>query len=135
MEMEKVLSQIISLLIIPLLPAVATFIITWFKAKTEEINKNMENQTLKSYIDILNCVVSDVVKSLNQTTVDNLRAAAADGKLTKEEGEKLKNDAVTQVYKIIGSHGIDVLKEVFTDLDSLIANKVEANVHSMKQKK
>lgn len=135
MDTEKILNEIVTLLIIPILPAVSTFIIAWFKAKTDEIRNRIQNDTIAQYIDILDFTVESVVMALNQTTVEGMKNASKDGKLTKEEAILIKQQAMNEVYKVLGSTGKATLSQVFENLDALISNKIEALISSTKTQK
>jgi hypothetical protein len=78
-------------------------------------------------------VVIDVVKELNQTVVEELKAAKMDGKLTKDEAKQIKNKAVELVLKRLG---IDMIKIIQTSLGSitdLLSTKIEAAVFDHKK--
>ncbi len=51
------------------------------------------------------------VKSTKQTLTDNLRAASADGKLTKEEADESLEAAKNTLIALCRTQGIDVVKE------------------------
>lgn len=89
------------------------------KAKSEQINR---------YIDLLDQTVYDVVIALNQTTVDKLKEASADGKLTPEEVQYLKEDAFNTITNILGLTGMNVLNLAFDDVNALIASKIQRTV-------
>lgn len=105
--------------------AATTYYANYFrqKAQSEKINR---------YIEQLESTVYDVVMSLNQTTVEKLKEASADGKLTPEEIDVIKSDARDTITKIIGVTGMNLLGLVFEDVDALIASKIERTVKEVK---
>ena len=130
---QELLIQVLTALVIPILPAIAAFVIKFISVKMDAIKAQTQQDKIDQYIDILNDTVADVVISLNQTTVDSLKAAAADNKLTEEEIEEISNKAIDAVYLILGRQGRELLQTVFDDLDALIAAKIERAVVEVKE--
>lgn len=120
--------------VLPLLGILASWasieLAKFIKAKTK-------NEALAGALVRLNDVVFTVVKSLNQTVVDGLKAANADGRVTPEEVAKIKADALALVKSHIGPKGLDELLYVFglkdeAALDKFVSDKVEAAVGDVK---
>lgn len=106
--------------------ALSTKLISWLTARTK-------SNEFDRYLRLLNETVVDVVMGLNQTIVDRLKAAAQDGKLTKEEIEDISGTAKNTILEILGENAVLVLSEVFDDLESLIASKIERVVMEVKR--
>lgn len=130
---NELLNNIITLLIIPILPTVAGFIIFLIKAKMDEIKARGEDQEYMKYLNTLETAVCEVVNSLQQTVVDEIKAANEDHKLTKEEAAKIKNEAVTKVLKIVGEYGLIVLEDGYGDVKELVENKIESYIKNNKR--
>lgn len=115
-----------------------TVVLGWASVELSKfIRAKTKNEALAGALVRLNDVVFTVVKALNQTVVDELRKASADGKVTKEEVEKIKATALAQVKSHIGPKGIDELLYVLglkdeAALDKFVADKVEAAVGDVK---
>jgi hypothetical protein len=129
---QEIINQIITLLVIPALPAVTGFVITWFRAKTEYLNRQIENEKVKHYILLLEKVTSDVVASLSQTTVDELKKKSSDGKLTQQEAKEIKQIAKEQIIDILGDNGCEALGDIYKDLEKLVSIKIEAEIKKSK---
>jgi hypothetical protein len=76
------------------------------------------------------------VKDLQQTVVDEIKAANADGKITDAEKLKIKNTALANVKSYLGTKGIRVLSGVFGlsggALDGFLSSKIESAVHDLR---
>lgn len=131
--MEGNLSQAIVIILTALATAVAGIItalstkaINWLTSKTK-------SNELDKYLNLLNETVIDVVKSLDQTVVWRLKEASQDGKLTKEEIEDISKLAKRTIMELLGENTIAVLSEVFSDVEALIASKIERAVMEVKK--
>lgn len=129
---QELLTTIITIFAVPTCTALAGFLIKWLNAKAEAIKLKTKREELHKYIDLLDQTVSEVVVSLNQTTVDKLKEAAADGQLTIEEIQMIQKNAVDSVYAILGKEALNMLLLVYDDLDKLIAAKIEKVVVEIK---
>ena len=129
---QQLITNLVTVFLIPVAGALAGFIVKWLNAKAENLKTMTNNEKVNHYIDILNETVCDVVVSLNASTVEKLKAAAADGKLTPEEIAEIQDDAITRVVDIIGPTGIEVLGQAFDDLDTMIASKIDRWVEEVK---
>lgn len=104
---------------------------------TKLIKAKTKNEALAGALTRLNDVVFGVVKELNQTIVAGLKDANADGKVTKEEADQIKANALAKVKSYIGPKGIDEILFVLglkdeSALDAFISSKVEAAVGDVK---
>jgi hypothetical protein len=129
---QELLMNLITVFAIPVAGALATFIVKWVNAQSEQIKAKTNQDKINHYIDILNDTVAEVVVSLNASTVDALKAAAQDGKLTPAEVEEIKSGAIETIYSILGNTGIEILELAFDDLEALIAVKIDKAVENVK---
>ena len=129
---NEVLTTVIQILVPILATALGTVLIALANNVSTYFKQRTNSGILQRYISLLNSVVCDVVLSLNQTTVADIKAASADGKLTKEEIDSISVQAIESVKNIIGARGVEVLQLVYEDLDALIANKIERAVGEAK---
>ena len=72
------------------------------------------------------------VLELQQTVVDGLKAAAVDGKLTKEEIAKLKNDLISMSMAKLSDTSVKILTAAGVDISAIIAGAAETMVGQMK---
>ena len=118
-------------IVAPLLLTVLTYAVhaaaKWLKTKTD-------NEALRGMIDRLDEAVIDAVHSVEQTMVDDIRAATADGVVTKDEADAIKAHAVAAVLDYMGSKGMAQLEKVIDReaIEKMIATKIEAYLHKLK---
>ena len=125
---DQLLGQILTILI-PILATAVGGVITALGARcVSYLKEKVNSHKFNKYLDILNDTVQDVVVGLNQSTVNVIKEAAADGKLTEEEKKRIFETAKLDIYGILGPKGLEVLQAVYNDLDELIKCKIEATV-------
>ena len=129
---NQTITTLVTVFLIPVAGALATFIVKWLNAKAENLKALTNNERVNYYIDILNNTIHDVVVSLNASTVDDLKEAAADGRLTPEEIKVIQSTAIKKVVDILGPTGIQVLGQAFDDLEVMIAAKIDMWVERVK---
>lgn len=77
-------------------------------------------------------VVSSTINELNATIVKDVRAAAADGKLTRQEAMEIKDRAVSQVMGQLPPAVAKTAIGVLGDLEAFVRGKVEEKVAGAK---
>jgi hypothetical protein len=97
------------------------------------LSSRYRNNKLASALIFLDKIVIDVVKELNQTTVEELKKARADGKLTSDEAEQIKHKAIDLILTRLGINLIRELQRAFGPVVTLIGTKIEAAVHDSKK--
>ena len=102
---------------------------TWL---TAQIGKVKKLQTVQIAVDEAKNAAITTVLELQQTVVDDLKAAAVDGKLTKEEIAKLKNDLLAMSMAKLSDASVKVLTAAGVDISAIITGAAEAMVGQMK---
>lgn len=102
---------------------------TWLSL---QIGKVKKLQTVQLATDEAKDAAITTVLELQQTVVDDLKAAAVDGKLTKEEIAKLKNDLITMSMAKLSDTSVKILTAAGVDISAIIAGVGEALVGKMK---
>jgi hypothetical protein len=115
---------------LPFLTAGAAYILT---IAGIFLNSRYRNNKLTQALLLLDKIVIDVVKELNQTTVDELKKARADGKLTRDEAEQIKHKAIDLILTRLGINFIKELERTIGPIVILIGTKIEAAVHDSKK--
>ena len=72
---------ILTIFIIPVVTVMATYITTYFKAKTNAVEKEQESNTLEKHYKIAYAEIEEAVETVDQTYVADLKAA---GEFTEE---------------------------------------------------
>jgi hypothetical protein len=132
-KMDKDIFNQLLLIIIPVLTAAAALVVAWLRAKTREINRRAEEERIKYNLDLLDKVVLQVAKALSQTLVEELEEAHADGRLSLEDMERVKLEALQHTYSIMDKSIIVMLRNVTNDLDCLICSKIESTLCELKK--
>ena len=101
---------------------------TWLSI---QIGKVKKLQTVKLATDEAKDAAITTVLELQQTVVDDLKAASVDGKLTKEEIAKLKNDLITMSMAKLSDTSVKILTAAGVDISAIIAGAGEALIGKM----
>lgn len=115
-------------IIVELCVPILTLIVTWaltrvsamLDAKKNAINSEVENKTFAEYVTLALDAVSTVVDYLNTTTVNDMKKAAADGKLTEEEATAVFNKAKSEILLLLSEPVTTALSKVYGDLDRML---------------
>jgi outer membrane murein-binding lipoprotein Lpp len=98
-----------------------------------QIGRNQKLKTISTAVEELTNAAEQTVLELQQTTVDALKAASADGKLTQDEitdlGQKLLSGALAKM----SDSGIEVLKAANVDINAIVTGAGEALIAQMKE--
>ena len=114
---------------LPLVTAVLVYALT---AAGIYLSNKYRNNKLVQTLLILNQLVMDVVKELNQSVVEDLKAARADGKLTVDEAKQIKDKAVDLVLSRLDNDFIRVIQGAFGSIYQVISTKIEAAIFDLK---
>lgn len=101
---------------------------TWLSI---QIGKSKKLQTVKMATDEAKDAAITTVMELQQTVVDDLKAAAVDGKLTKEEIAKLKSDLLSMSMTKLSDTSVKILTAAGVDISAIIAGAGEALIKQM----
>lgn len=111
-----------------LFSGIATYVATLLVSK-------VKNSNISDALGRVSMTAETVVKSIEQTTVSALKAAAADGKLTKEDAKSVKDAAVKKLKDQLPSSVLEVANAGVTSLETFISDKIEKAVNDLKKKK
>lgn len=101
---------------------------TWLSI---QIGKVKKLQTVKLATDEAKDAAITTVLELQQTVVDDLKAAAVDGKLTKEEIAKLKNDLISMSMAKLSDTSVKILTAAGVDISAIISGASETLIGKM----
>lgn len=111
--------------------------LTWLAGKLAQlVQARVKNEYVRGVLLRLDDAVLTVVREIHQVSVDALKAAAPDGKLTPEVKAMVKRAALDAIKKNLGVKGLSQLVKVLgintEAVDKLIGTRVEAAVHDLK---
>ena len=106
---------------------------TYIDLKTEELKKNMKSKELQDAVTKAEDSIWTVVMQLANETVDDLKAKAADGKLTSIEIDNLRTTAYTRAKQLMGDATYKLLQEYVGDAQAWMLSKIDAMSRETKQ--
>ena len=129
MDWLKILQEIFTVCIIPLLGILTKYLVDWIQTKKNTLIQQEENEIKQRYIEMLANTVETCVIATNQTYVNALKDKNAfTPEAQKEAFEITKNAILT----ILGEEGQDYLKQIYGDLNIYIMKEIEKNVNIQK---
>jgi len=110
----------------------------WLGVRAGElIQARVDNEALRCVLLRLNDAVVTAVKDLEQSVVDEVKAAAEDGRISREERRRIKEKAVRHVKSYLGPKGLKELGGVLglwdLAVEDFIGSKVEAAVLDLRR--
>ena len=97
-----------------------------------QISKSQKLSTINTAVGELTGAAEQTVLELQQTVVDDLKAASKDGKLTKDEIEMLGKKLIEGALSKMSASAMDVLKAANVDVNAIITGAGEALIAQMK---
>lgn len=105
-----------------------------FAYVSKAISKNKKLESISRSMAELETVVIAVVGELQQTTVDGLKAASENGKLSKADIQYLGEQLVDKVAKGLSNPAIEVLNAAEVDVESMIHSFAESWIAEIKRR-
>lgn len=98
-----------------------------------QLSKSAKFKHVADAIEMLQNAVVDTVYANQQVLVDDLKAAAADGKLSESEIAMLQARTIERAKAKVGPAAANVITAAGIDLDQLILDSAESVVRSIKE--
>lgn len=130
---ETIMSFAVSAFII-LLGWCSKLLTEFIRAKVSDIQNKQYNDNLKNCIKIASDVAINVVETLDQTMVEKLKSAHADGKLDQKEIADIKSTALNMMTTIIPNEVENSLLSAFGDIEAYFCTLIESAVYNNKHK-
>lgn len=127
--MENIIIETVVQIFAALLLMLISLLGTWLTAK---LAKRTELANIAAATDEATRVAQQTVLELQQTVVDNLKAASADGKLTKEEIAELKELLLDGAMDKLSDTAKNMLTAAGVDISAVIRGAGEAFIRQMK---
>ncbi len=96
-----------------------------------QIGKTQKLKTINTAVGELTNAAETTVLELQQTVVDELKAASADGKLTQDEITELGKLLLKGTLDKMSDSGVNVLKAANVDVNAIITGVGEALIAKM----
>lgn len=128
----------IGLKVLEILSPVLLAALTWAAAKLAQlIRAKVKSEYLRGALVRLDDAVFTAVKDLQQSVVEEIKAASADGKITEDEKKRIKEKALASVKSHLGTKGLSELATVLGldggAIEGFLSSKVEAAVHDLRR--
>ena len=104
-----------------------------FAYLTKLVGKTKKLEHVASAMDELESVVKHIVGDLQQTVVDGLKEASADGKLSKTDIEWIGKQLIDKVGKQISAPAAETLAAAGVDIEDMIHSIAEAEIARIKR--
>ena len=127
---QETLNTLMSMVILPLLLALSGFAVAWLRKKTQEITANINDATVRKYVDLASDAVTKAVQTTFQTYVDALKAQ---GKFDKEAQLTALQKAKDTATALITDEAKRVIAEAYGDFDKWLASTIETLVREDKR--
>jgi hypothetical protein len=129
MDWLEILNGAFELILLSVISLATVYVITWLKAKKQELLVKTEDETAKKYIEMLDKTVCDCVLATKQTFVDTLKKDGVFDEAAQKEAFQLTYNSV---MSILTDDAREYLNEAVTDLNTYITTKIEAQVSATK---
>jgi ABC-type sulfate transport system substrate-binding protein len=134
MKSDEVLSALLPVLvtIIGALGSLALVYVKVLIAKGRKQIASLQNEEDRKFaLDVLDgaesCIETAVITT-NQELVDDLKAAAEDGKLTPEEMDKAFNKTYSHAKSLMGQELREEVKKLVPDFEDWLRSKIKVHV-------
>ena len=127
--MENIIIETVVQIFAAMLLMLISLLGTWLTAK---LAKRTELANIAAATDEATRVAQQTVLELQQTVVDNLKAASADGKLTEEEIAELKELLLDGAMDKLSDTAKNMLTAAGVDISAVIRGAGEAFIRQMK---
>ena len=72
MNTQELVQMAVQILLVPIMGAVATFVVTYLRAKSEQIRRKIDDDTINKYIYLAEDIIATAVLQVNQVFVEEL---------------------------------------------------------------
>lgn len=125
MDWLKLLQEIFTVCIIPLLGILTKYLISWLEIQKQDIINKEENEIKKRYIEMLASTIETCVIATNQTYVNSLKDQNA---FTPEAQKEAFERTKKAILDILGEEGQKYLAQIYGDLNIYISKEIEKQV-------
>ena len=131
MDIMNILEPIVYVVITTAISVIATYFAKFLTAKKVQINSQVENEKLNSYIDAAIDAVKQAVLTVSQTYVDSLKTS---GNFNKKAQNEAKNKAVEIAAVLITDDIKNAVNKLYGDFDTWLNTTIESFVRQNKIK-
>lgn len=103
------------------------------QAETNKITNDVEKQLAQDSLARINDLIFQSVLATQVTIVEGLKNASEDGKLNKEDAEKIAESVKKQVLEQLTPDIVNSVKTQINDLDAYINSRIEVELTKVKK--
>ena len=122
---KELLEIIMQAVIIPTIVAVGGFVVTYLNAKAKEIQKRVENEDVRKYVEIASDTVVATVEAVYQTYVEELKHR---GEFDDEAKRRAFQMAKEHVMRTLNTKTKEALALLYYDINLWLDTKIEQAV-------
>ncbi len=126
----EIIKDLLYILITAAVPVLTTYVCKFLYAKWTEGKVKIENEKISTTLDSVINMVLDVVESVNQTFVDELKKK---GEFTEESAKEAFNKSKETALKMLSNDAADIITMVYGDVDVYLNTLIEATVKQLKK--
>ena len=126
----EILKDILYILITAAVPVLTTYVCRFLYAKWTESKEKIENEKISSTLNNVVVMVLDVVTSVNQTFVDELKK---NGEFNKKAAKEAFNKSKETALKMLSEDAAEIITMVYGDIDVYLDTLIEATVKQLKK--
>lgn len=121
--------------VVGLLGLLGVYILNYTNQLKNNLQQKAKNDLVDVALDRLEYLVGTTVTALEQSIAEDLRAMVKEGKADRKELLAVGVQAFEAVKDGLQDSTKEVLRDTFTDLDTLIMRKVDDALYTLKQQK
>lgn len=126
----EVLKDLLYILITAAVPVLTTYLCKFLYVKWTEGKAKIKNEKISTTLDSVVTMVLDVVESVNQTFVDELKKK---GEFTEESAKEAFNKSKETALKMLSEDAAEIITTVYGDIDVYLDTLIEATVKQLKK--
>ena len=130
MDWLKLLQEIFTVCIIPLLGILTKYLVSWIEAQKQKLVQEQDNELTQTYIKLLADTIETCVIATNQTYVNSLKEKNVFTPEAQKEAFRRTQEAVLQ---ILSEDAQKYLSQIYGDLNIYIIKQIEKQVNTNKK--
>ncbi|MBU5312235.1 hypothetical protein KQI38_09365 [Tissierella carlieri] len=138
---QGVLTEVLMRITLALIALIAAFVLSYIKKASDKLKVEievLENEDLEKLIsrafDRLAEVTKLTVNKIEQQSARTIREAVNEGKLSKDELEKLSKEAYEEILRVLEPEYKEFLQDMLGDIETYILNLIEEKLVSIKER-
>ncbi len=135
MELTQVVVQVVEIVapvVATLLVVLLGYAIAFIRKQTAKLGNDLARDAILAALVEAEKVATDAINATNQKFVADIKAANADGKLTKEEAQQAMGMAVDYFIQNMTTRGLSVLEAAIGPVEAWLKDFLEAKIAERK---